>query len=297
MGSRGRGRTRPGRVEGNLSAPAASGQGLPLYLVDAFAEKPFGGNPAAVCLLTAWPDATLLLQIAAEINLSETAFLVGGDDSYEIRWFTPTKEVDLIGHATLAAAQVIFLRSKVALSRIRLRSGPETIVVEQDGGLITMDFPAIASRPVADPAPVAAALRGKPSGVLAGKHYMALFDHADQVRDLDVDMPALAALSLPAVIVTAPSTEPGIDFVSRFFAPANGVPEDAVSGVAHLALVPYWSQQLGKKRLVGRQLSRRGGVVIGVHRGRRVSLTGKAVVVLSGSIYIDSAGASIPPNL
>jgi predicted PhzF superfamily epimerase YddE/YHI9 len=297
VGNRGRGRARSHRVEGNLSAPAAGGQGLPLYLVDAFAERPFAGNPAAVCLLTAWPDATLLQAIAAEINLSETAFLVGSAASYEIRWFTPTKEVDLIGHATLAAAHVVFLRSKGALSRIEMRSGPETIVVEQNDGLLTMDFPAIASRALADPAPVAAALRAKPSGVLAGKHYMALFDHADQVRALDVDMAAVAALSLPAVIVTAPSTEPGIDFVSRFFAPANGVPEDAVSGVAHLALVPYWSQRLGKKRLAGRQLSRRGGVVMGLDRGRRVSLMGKAIVVLSGSIHIDGAGASIQPNL
>jgi predicted PhzF superfamily epimerase YddE/YHI9 len=296
MGNRGRRRAGAGRGEASLSAAAAGGEGLPLYLVDAFAEKPFGGNPAAVCLLPAWPDDSLLLAIAAELNLAETAFLVGRDGSYEIRWFTPVKEVDLIGHATLAAAHVILSRDE-SLAGISFRSGPETIVVKRDGQWLAMDFPALVSHPVEDFATISEALHATPRGVLAGKHYMALFDEAEQVRTLSVNMVAVAALDLPAVIVTAPSAEAGIDFVSRFFAPANGVPEDAVSGVAHLALVPYWSRRLGKTRLVGRQLSRRGGIVIGLDRGSRVILMGKAVVVLSGSLYADAPTARFQQSL
>src|SRR5262249_16269124 len=211
-----------------------------------------------------------------------TAFVVGKDDSFAIRWFTPIKEVDLIGHATLAAAHVLFQRDE-GLERVRFLSGKETITVQRDGDLLAMDFPALAMRPVANSSAVGAALRATPETVLAGKHYMAIFRDPEQIRLLEVDMPAVAALDLPAVIVTASGAEPGIDFVSRFFAPANGVPEDPVSGVAHLALVPYWSRRLGKPRLSGRQLSRRGGVVIGIDRGDRVTLMGRAVVVLSGS--------------
>jgi len=291
VGDRGGGRTRAGRSEAELTRLAAGAEGLPLYLVDAFAERPFGGNPAAVCLLPAWPEDALLLAIAAELNLSETAFLVGGADTYDIRWFTPVREVDLIGHATLAAAHVVFQRDGSNLSRIRFRSGPETISVERDGEVLAMDFPALASQPVEDFAAVAKALRASPRAVFAGKHYLALFEDAEQVRGLRADMAAVAALDLPAVIVTAPGSEPGIDFVSRFFAPANGVPEDPVSGVAHLALVPYWSRRLGRAKLTGRQLSRRGGLVIGLDRGHRVTLMGKAVMVLAGSLYPDAATA------
>jgi predicted PhzF superfamily epimerase YddE/YHI9 len=258
---------------------------IPLFLVDAFAERPFAGNPAAVCMLPAWPAESLLLAIAAELNLSETAFVVGSKGSYEIRWFTPTKEVDLIGHATLAAAHIVLGEVEPDLSEVRFRSGAETIAVKRDGDHLAMDFPALHSRPVRDPMPVQRALGHSPTAVLAAKHYMALYESADQIRALEPDMAAVAALDLPAVMVTAPSDEAGIDFVSRFFAPANGVPEDPVSGVAHLALVPYWSARLGKKRLVGRQLSQRGGIVIGLDRGERVTLMGRTVLLFSGAIH------------
>jgi len=270
-------------------------EAVPLYLVDAFAERAFGGNPAAVCLLPRWPEDALLLAIAAELNLSETAFLVGSADRFDIRWFTPTREVDLIGHATLAAAHVLFQRDG-ALSTVRFLSGGETITVARDGELLAMDFPALPSRPLGNSSAVAAALHAVPDAVLAGKHYMAIFRDPEQVKSLDVDMAAVAALDLPALIVTAPSREPGIDFVSRFFAPANGVPEDPVSGVAHLALVPYWSRRLGKPRLLGRQLSQRGGVVIGIDRGQRVTLMGRAVVVMSGSLFPYSSAANARPS-
>ena len=184
----------------------------------------------------------------------------------------------------------------VSASAVRFASGGETIAVERDGELLAMDFPALSSRPLGNSSAVAAALRAVPDTVLAGKHYMAIFRDPEQIRSLDVDMPAVAALDLPALIVTAPSREPGIDFVSRFFAPANGVPEDSVSGVAHLALVPYWARRLGKQRLLGRQLSQRGGVVIGLDRGLRVTLMGRAIVVLSGSLFPFSSAVKAEPS-
>jgi PhzF family phenazine biosynthesis protein len=265
---------------------------IPLYIVDAFAERPFAGNPAAICALPAWPEDGSLLAIAAELNLSETAFLVGGDGAYEIRWFTPTREVDLIGHATLAAAHVVFGELEPGRALVRFRSGAETIAVERQGDQLAMDFPALPTTPLADLEPLAAALRARPAAARAGKHYMAIFADAAAIRALEPDMAALQALPLPALMATAPGDEPGIDFVSRFFAPANGVPEDPVSGVAHLAMVPYWSARLGRQRLVGRQLSRRGGVVVGLDRGARVTLLGRTVLVTRGSIH--PGGVALP---
>jgi PhzF family phenazine biosynthesis protein len=261
------------------------GAGLPIFIVDAFAERPFTGNPAAVCRLAAWPDDALLLAIADEMNLSETAFVVGGGGEYQIRWFTPRREVDLIGHATLAAGMIVLDRIEPGRDKVEFRSGAEILRVERDGEKLAMDFPALSSVPDPRRAVLAAALGRAPVSVWAGKHFMAIFERQDEVLTLAPDMAAIAALELPAVIATAPGSEPGIDFVSRFFAPANGVPEDPVSGVAHLALVPYWARRLGKKRLVGRQVSRRGGTVIGVDRGERVTLIGKAILVAEGRIY------------
>ncbi|HEY3910744.1 MAG TPA: PhzF family phenazine biosynthesis protein [Stellaceae bacterium] len=264
---------------------AGRGRGLPIFVVDAFAERPFSGNPAAVCLLAAWPDEALLLAVAGELNLSETAFLVGGGGDYQIRWFTPTREVDLIGHATLAAGLVVLDQLEPGRGSVIFRSGIETLRVERDSRLLAMDFPALPSITVPHEATLAAALGHRPVEVRAGKHYMAIFERHSDVAALAPDMVAVAALDLPAVIATAPAAEPGIDFVSRFFAPANGVPEDPVSGVAHLVLVPYWAERLGKKRLVARQLSRRGGVVIGRDRGHRVTLLGTAILVAEGRLY------------
>ncbi len=259
--------------------------GLPIFIVDAFAERPFTGNPAAVCPLAEWPGDALLLAIAGEMNLSETAFLVGGDANYQIRWFTPRREVDLIGHATLAAGMIVLDLIEPGRDKVEFRSGAETLRIERDGEKLAMDFPALYSHPDPRQAVVAAALGRAPVSVWAGKHFMAIFERQDEVLALAPDMAAIAALDLPAVIATAPGSDPGIDFVSRFFAPANGVPEDPVSGVAHLALVPYWARRLGRKRLVGRQVSRRGGTVTGVDCGRRVTLIGKAILVAEGRIY------------
>ncbi len=258
---------------------------LPIYFVDAFADRPFAGNPAAICPLERWLDDRAMQAIAAEIGFSETAFIVREGAGWRIRWFTPTLEVDLVGHATLAAAFVILERIDPGRAEIRFdsRSGPLTVT--RQGDLLAMDFPARVAAPVAAPARLIAGLGKAPVAVLAATHYLAVYGAAADVAGLAPDMAALAALDRAAVIVTAPSApEFGGDFVSRFFAPANGVPEDPVSGVAHCTLIPYWARRLGKPRLVGKQLSKRGGELICEDRGARVIIAGRAALVLEGRI-------------
>ncbi len=256
--------------------------GLPVYFIDAFADKPFTGNPAAICPLERWIAEPVMQAIAAEIGFSETAFIAregpGEGADWRIRWFTPTLEVDLVGHATLAAAHLVFERLEPARSSVRFDSLSGPLIVTRQGDLLAMDFPARVAAPVAAPPALAAGLGKPPREVLAATHYLAVYATADDVRALAPDMAALAALDRAAVIVTAPG-EAGADFVSRFFAPANGVPEDPVSGVSHCTLVPYWSRRLGRARLTGRQLSKRGGVLVCEDRG-----DGRAVLVLEGRI-------------
>ncbi len=263
---------------------------LPMFIIDAFADRPLAGNPAAVCPLQTWlPDDTMQA-IASEMNLSETVFFAPapGGKTYGIRWFTPTREVDLIGHATLAAGHLILDRLDPGASGVHFESGGKMLEVRRDGpSSLVLEMPALRSSPVEPPAALARALGSQPRAVLAAKHYLCVFETADEIAALAPDMTTLAGLDLAAVTVTAPAP-PGddADFVSRFFAPANGVPEDPVSGVAHLALAPYWSERLGKKKLLGRQLSRRGGLVVCEDLGARVSLGGSAVIFLEGSISI-----------
>jgi predicted PhzF superfamily epimerase YddE/YHI9 len=258
---------------------------LPVYFVDAFADRPFAGNPAAICPLERWIDAASMQAIAAEIGFSETAFIRRDAAGWAIRWFTPTLEVDLVGHATLGAAFVIFERLDPGAAEIRFdsRSGP--LVVSRQGDLIAMDFPACVPVPVGVPAGLVEGLGSPPAELLAATHYLAVYREAAEITALRPDMALLAALDRAAVIVTAPSTPAiGGDFVSRFFAPANGVPEDPVSGVAHCSLIPYWSKRLGKRALVGRQLSQRGGELVCEDRGARVMIAGRAALVLEGRI-------------
>jgi PhzF family phenazine biosynthesis protein len=262
---------------------------LPVYFIDAFAERPFTGNPAAICPLERWIAEPLMQAIAAEIGFSETAFIAregpGEGDGWRIRWFTPTIEVDLVGHATLAAAHLVFERLAPGGTTVRFDSLSGPLTVTRHGDLLAMDFPARVPTPVDVPPALAAGLGAPPRAVLAATHYLAVYDRADDIRALRPDMAALAALDRAAVIVTAPPDgEPGADFVSRFFAPANGVPEDPVSGVAHCTLVPYWARRLGKASLVGRQLSARGGTLVCEDRGARVGIAGRAVMVLEGRI-------------
>lgn len=258
---------------------------LPLYQVDAFASRVFAGNPAAVVPLEQWlPDATLQA-IAAENNLSETAFLVGADGRYRIRWMTPASEVDLCGHATLASAWVVFNVLEPGRREVTFASNSGALSVSAEGEGLALDFP---SRP-AEPAPgaieaVGAALGRRPSLVLASRDYLAVFDAEEDVLALAPDMARVEALDLMAVIATAPGSD--CDFVSRFFAPQVGVPEDPVTGSAHCTLVPYWAARLGRATLFARQLSRRGGELWCEDHGDRVSIAGRAALYLSGTIEL-----------
>ncbi len=272
---------------------------LRLWQIDAFAGKPFEGNPAAVMPLEAWlPDASMQ-SIALENNLSETAFLVRTEPGrYGLRWFTPEKEVDLCGHATLASASIVFRRLEPGLDRVVFdtRSGPLT-VDKGEGGAMTMDFPAIASAPVADgPAlarRLAEAMRCPVADeIFAAPDLMAVFADASAVRALKPGgalAELLDATGMRGLIATAPSDDPRFDFVSRFFAPNHGIPEDPVTGSAHCKLAPYWARRLGKSRLVARQVSPRGGTVICELADGRVKLTGTCVEVLAGVMTLPDA--------
>ncbi len=257
---------------------------LPIYQVDAFASVSFRGNPAAVCPLEEWlPDQTLQ-NIAAENNLAETAYYVRRGERYDLRWFTPTLEVDLCGHATLASASVILeVRQEIAGPRVVFDSRSGELVVEREGNRYALDFPSRPPAPCPNPHPLLeAGLRAKPSQVLAAQDYLCVFETEEQVRDLKPDMQALAGIDLFATIATAPGRD--CDFVSRFFAPAKGVPEDPVTGRAHTTLIPYWSKRLGKPKLFARQISRRGGELWCQDRGDRVQIAGGAVQYLEGRI-------------
>jgi PhzF family phenazine biosynthesis protein len=261
---------------------------LPLYQVDAFAGAVFTGNPAAVCPLQGWLGDSLLQGIATENNLSETAFFVTGEGgSCELRWFTPVAEVALCGHATLASAFVLFELLDCGLSRVAFttrRSG--TLTVDKVDGGLAMDFPALTPQPCAPPAGLADALGQMPLEVLGAgeRDYLAVFESEDALARLAPDMGALARLDRPGLIVTAPGQRH--DFVSRFFAPALGVPEDPVTGSAQCALVPYWASQLGKNEFATAQISRRGGELQCRLAGDRVVIEGNCVLYLEGTITV-----------
>src|SRR4051812_27498716 len=234
-------------------------QRLPLYQIDAFASAVFKGNPAGVVPLDAWlPDAKLQA-IAAENNLPETAFFVRENGGWKLRWFTPTVEVDLCGHATLASAHLIFSKLAPGLNRARFSTRSGMLEVTKHGDVLALDFPANPPKRVEDAATIAAvgkALGRAPVELWKTHSFMAVYEKGADVRGIAPDMAAIAALpDTFAVMVTAPGDEPGVDFVSRFFAPSKGIPEDPVTGSAHCALVPYWSKRLGKKKLTARQVS------------------------------------------
>lgn len=258
---------------------------LPLFQVDAFATAVFRGNPAAVVLLDQWLPDAVLQAIAAENNLSETAFVVPEGADFRLRWMTPTVEVDLCGHATLAAGFVLLHdRDRVVF---HTRSGPLTVTRED--GLYWLDLPALPPQaPVVAP-DVVAALGVQPQALLGlrevhhGRYLMAVLDDEAAVRDLRPDIRALGALRTN-VVVTAPGEN--VDFVSRFFAPASGVDEDPVTGSTHASLTPYWAGRLGEADLRAQQLSRRGGDLRCVLRGDRVRLGGQCALYLTGKIWV-----------
>lgn len=250
--------------------------------VDAFADAVFSGNPAAVCPLAEWLPDDVMQAIAAENNLPETAFLVPDGDGFHLRWFTPTTEVELCGHATLAAAFVVLADSGGDAVRFRTRGGE--LGVTRRGGLLHLDLPAQEARAAAAPAALAEGLGVSGFAALVGPNHMAVLDRQEQVAALDPDFRRLADLHPRGVIATAPGD--GCDFVSRYFAPSYGIDEDPVTGSAHCMLVPYWSARLGRRRLVARQISRRGGTLHCEDRGARVGVGGRAALYMEGVIRV-----------
>ncbi len=258
---------------------------LAIHQVDAFATRAFEGNPAAVCILDAWLPDALMQAIAAENNLAETAFSVKSGDAYGLRWFTPTTEVPLCGHATLATAHVLFRELGVRAEELRFETlSGELRVVKGEQGKLSMDFPAVPNEPIAEPAGLAEALGSELLAVHRGRYLMCELESAAAVSALKPDFSLLAKIPFN-VIVTAPGEGP-YDFVSRFFALPVGVAEDPVTGSAHCELTPFWAKRLGKTKLAARQLSVRGGDVDCELRGDRVQLTGSAVTVLRGALVL-----------
>jgi PhzF family phenazine biosynthesis protein len=260
--------------------------GLTIIQVDAFTDRPFAGNPAAVCLLPAPGEESWMQNVAREMNLSETAFLLRQDDGYSLRWFTPAVEVELCGHATLASAHVLWESGHLKpgeQARFLTRSG--LLTAQRRGDWIEMDFPAVLEQAAPPPADLARALGVALNYV--GKNrfdYLVEVDSEEMVRALQPDFTLLRSLPVRGITVTSKATSPGFDFVSRFFAPASGVDEDPVTGSAHCCLGPYWKKRLGKDEFVAYQASARGGVVRVRLMGDRVILSGQAVTVLCGEL-------------
>ena len=260
--------------------------GLRIVQVDAFASRPFSGNPAGVCVLPAPRDERWMQDVAAEMNVAETAFLHPENEGYRLRWFTPTVEMALCGHATLASAHVLWEEGHLAAdqqARFHTQSG--LLTADHAGGWIELDFPATPPAPAAAPPGLAAALRVGTRWIGRSKFdYLVEVDSEDVVRGLKPDLAALERVDARGIIVTSRATTPGFDFVSRFFAPQSGVPEDPVTGSAHCALAPYWCEHLHRPELTGYQASARGGVVRVRLAGDRVMLGGQAVTVLRGEL-------------
>lgn len=261
---------------------------LSIYQVDAFTSRVFGGNPAAVVPLDAWLPDHQLRAIAAENNLSETAFFVPlPDDRFQLRWFTPVNEVPLCGHATLASGHVILNLLQPGRQSVRFETLSGELVVERHADQLVMDFPRRSPEPCVPPPGLANALGVPPERVLKtaqDPNYYAVFPDEATVRAIHPDMALLGAVDAGGICITAPGNMS--DFVSRYFAPAFGIPEDPVTGSTHCALIPYWAERLGKQKLSARQVSARGGELFCELRGDRVSIAGNAVLYLVGEILL-----------
>ena len=257
---------------------------ISVYYVDAFAENLFSGNQAVVCPLKEWVPEDVMQSIAAENNLSETAFFTGSKGRYHIRWFTPFKEIDLCGHATLASAYVIFNHIDRSLKEIVFDSRSGLLGVKKEGILLTMDFPSQMPKECKAPKELLSALNCKPVEVLKALDYIVVLPDESSVKNIEPDMELIKKLDLRGVAVTAKGKD--ADFVSRFFVPKYGINEDPVTGSSHCELAPYWSKKLGKKELRAIQLSKRGGGILCKDAGERVLLSGKAVLYMEGVINI-----------
>lgn len=258
-----------------------------IFQIDAFAEKVFTGNPAAVCILDDWLDEDIMQKIAMENNLAETAYVVPSGKRYKIRWFTPETEVDLCGHATLASAYVLFQYYDDTPNPIEFfspRSGQLTVKKGEDG-YIMMDFPKDANQEIAAIRKINEAIGAQPIKTIKGKtDYLLIFNTQEEIETIAPNFHLLNQLDCRGIIISAPGNS--VDFVSRFFAPQCGIPEDPVTGSAHTTLTPYWSKVLGKRKLSAKQLSQRGGNLICEDLGERIKISGKAVPYLTGEIEI-----------
>lgn len=259
---------------------------IPLYQVDAFTSKIFEGNPAAVCPLQEWISDKQMQQIAMENNLSETAFFVEEENGFRLRWFTPTTEVDLCGHATLASAHVIFEHLDHQRDIIRFETNSGLLKVSKKEDQLVMDFPAAELADMETPDVLEKAIGYPPEECYRDADYLYVLEDERQVRNLDPDIRELAKVDTRGIIVSAPSSE--YDFVSRFFAPSAGVDEDPVTGSAHTMLAPYWSKRLDKQQVTGRQVSARGGTVYCsmIEGENRVNISGRAVTFLEGKMEL-----------
>jgi len=257
---------------------------LRLLQIDTFTDVVLGGNPAAVCPLDTWLDESTMQAIAAENNLSETAFFMPEGEGFNLRWFTPNVEVDLCGHATLAAAYVVFEELRPDAQRVDFATKSGRLTVVREGADLVMDFPAQPAAPVEPPELLLGALGEPPIEMLAGADYVAVFENATAVARLRPDLGMLMQLDRRGVVATAPGDD--ADYVLRFFAPKNAVPEDPVSGNVQTALVPYWSHKLGKPRMTVRQLSARGGAMVCEDHGERISIAGRAVRYMDARISV-----------
>jgi PhzF family phenazine biosynthesis protein len=260
---------------------------MKIFKVDAFTDSLFSGNPAAIVILEKWLSDDLMQKIAMENNLSETAFILKQADShYEIRWFTPETEVDLCGHATLGAAHVILSHLENQKPNVLFNSKSGDLKVEKSGKMYWLDFPSQPPKPVSMSKLLPEALGTVPLYAGYNVDLMVLVESEKIVREMTPNLQMIRNLDVRGVIVTAPSESERIDFVSRFFAPAVGVPEDPVTGSAHTVLTPFWGKRLNKKQLNAQQISKRGGNLSCIDEGERVKIGGSAVTFLEGSISL-----------
>ncbi len=257
---------------------------IPYYQVDAFADRVFAGNPAAVCPLSEWLPEGTLQSIAMENNLAETAFFVKEGDDYRLRWFTPAVEIDLCGHATLASAFILMEHLGHRSESISFHTLSGVLSVTRANNLYTLDFPARPPRRAELTKKIVSAIGTEPAEFWQARDIMAVFDHESQVRAIIPNMNLLAQMESFALIVTAPGKD--CDFVSRFFAPGSGIPEDPATGSSHCTLVPYWAEKLGTSKLHARQLSQRGGELWCEMQGQRVKISGRAVLFATGEIHL-----------
>ena len=259
---------------------------LPIFQVDAFTDKVFGGNPAAVCPLEHWLSDNVMQQIAVENSVAETAFFIPLDEGFEIRWFTPEIEMDLCGHATLAAAHVIARHFNSSLSSLRFQSNSGELTVAVEEKLLTLNFPSRKPEPSEVPQVILDAIQVGPEETLKSRDYVLVFKNEEVIRHLEPKQNILDQINLDpgGVVVTAPGKE--VDFVSRYFTPQASIFEDPVTGSAHCSLIPYWSERLGKESMLALQLSPRVGKLICKNAGERVLISGEAVTYLEGYVTI-----------